>query len=154
MLASGCPRCGSNQWNADDHRTRRLREFDGDHIVSQERWKCRHCKKVVTVFNNAVVPRFLYSRAVIISALSNRLAGATWEKAAALCTAEGQVDPSVLKRWQCRFVLIDGSLVENRPPGAPFSSLMFSEILQAPVGSWSPDLPQEDHWARSPPQQP
>lgn len=122
--------------------------------MGQERWKCRRCTKVVTVFNESVVPRYLYSRTVIISGLSNRLAGASWERAAAQCTGDGQLDPSVLKRWDRNFVLMDGGLVEKRPPGAPFYSTPFGGILLAPVGSWSPDLPQEDHWARSPPQQP
>jgi len=135
-------------------RVRRLREFGGEHQLEQRRLKCRHCYKVVTVFDDRVVPRFLYSRAVISSALASRLGGATWDRAAASCTAEGQVDPSVVKRWQRRFGLTDGCLVEKQPPNTHFSVKPGSEILVAPVGSWSPDPLREDHWARSPPQQP
>jgi hypothetical protein len=58
-----------------------------------------------------VIPRFLYSRAVIADALIRRQAGETWEQAAATCTADGQVDPSVLKRWHQRFRVVDGCLV-------------------------------------------
>ncbi len=117
-------------------------------------WRCRLCDKVITDFDVSVVPRFLYSRAVITAALGHRLAGQTWERAAALCTADGQVDPSVLNRWRRRFDLVEGGLVEKRPPGAPCSPRPMSEILLAPVGSWSPDLLREDDWARSPPSQP
>ena len=122
--------------------------------MRQQRWRCRRCGKVVTEFDASVVPRFLYSRAVIAAALGHRLAGQTWERAAARCTADGQLDPSVLKRWQHRFDLVEGGLVEKRPPSAPCSSKPWSEILLAPVGSRSPDLLREDHWARSPPSQP
>lgn len=83
----------------------------------QQRWKCRCCKKVATLFSDSVIPHFLSSFAVITSALASRLAGATWESAAAQCTADGQVDPTAVKRWQRRFQLIDGCLIEKQPDG-------------------------------------
>ena len=135
-------------------RVRRLRESGGERQLEQRRWKCRHCRKVVTAFDDGVVPHFLYSREVISSALARRLGGATWERAAASCTADGQVDPSLVKRWQSRFAVVDGCLVEKQPPSAHFSVTQGSEILLVPVGSWSPDPQREDHWARSPPTQP
>src|SRR5579872_3734828 len=99
-------------------------------------------------------PRFRYSRQVIVVALAARLSGATWEASAASCTADGQVDSSVLKRWQRRFELVEGRLVEKKPPDAPFPPGPVRETLPAPVGSWGPDPKREDHWARSPPPQP
>ena len=142
------------QWTTHDLRVRRLREFDGEQLVEHQRWKCKRCRKVVTAFDDRVVPYFLYSRAVIRSALARRLDGATWERVGASCTADGQVDPSLAKRWQRRFAVVDGCLVEKQPPSVHFSARPGSEILLAPVGSWSPDPLREDHWARSPPPQP
>jgi transposase-like protein len=81
----GCPRCGSKQWTVHDLRVRRLRAFDGEHVVEHRRWKCIWCRKVVTSFDARVVPRFLYSRAVIASALTSRLAGASCEQTAFMC---------------------------------------------------------------------
>jgi hypothetical protein len=111
------------------------------------------CLKVVTAFDDNVAPHFLYSRSVIIAALTSHRSGATWERAAALCTADGQVDPSVVKRWHRHFVVGEGLLAE-KPPSTHCSPGPVGEILLSPVGSWSPDLRSEDHWARSPPRQP
>ena len=105
-------------------------------------------------FDDRVIPHFLYSRQVIEAALTSRLNGATWERAAAACTADGQVDSSVVKRWHRRFELVEGCLVERKPPSVPFATRPGGEMLPLPVGSWSPDPKREDHWARSPPPQP
>lgn len=80
------------------------------------KWPCankRICNKVVTDFELSVVPHFLYSRAVITDALRHRFNGQTWDRAAALCTTDGQVDPSDVKRWQRRFDVVEGGLVDG-----------------------------------------
>jgi hypothetical protein len=107
---------------------------------------------VVTVFDERVVPRHLYARAVIVAGLRQRQAGETLERAAASCTADGQLDLSTLKRWSQRFQLDDGDLVAIPPPVTHFSPSPAEAILGAPAGSWSPKPSQEDPWARSPPQ--
>ncbi|HXM57687.1 MAG TPA: hypothetical protein VOB72_19980, partial [Candidatus Dormibacteraeota bacterium] len=103
-------------------------------------------------FDDRVVPRHLYARAVIVNGLRRRLTGATWERAAAASTADGQLDPSTLKRWSRRFQLDDGRLLAVPPPAAHFSRSSANVILAAPAGSRSPKPSQEDPWARSPPQ--
>src|SRR5260370_39712665 len=88
-----------------------------------------------------------------MAGLASRRLGATWDGAAALCTADGRVDPSVVKRWHRRFVVGEGLLVE-KPPSTHCSPGPAGEILVSPVGSLSPDLQREDPRVRSPPQQP
>ncbi len=88
-----------------DWRSRRLFEFEGETIICQQRWRCLGCDKVVTVFDDRVVPRHLYARAVIVKGLMRRREGATWDHAAGASTADGQLDPSTLKRWWRRFQL-------------------------------------------------
>jgi hypothetical protein len=127
-------------------------EFDGLRVINQQRWRCLGCDKVVTAFDERVVPRHLYARAVIVNGLMRRLEGDTWERAAAASTADGQLDPSTLKRWSRRFQLGDGSLLAIPPPAAHFSRTSADAILDAPAGSRSPKPSQEDPWARSPPQ--
>jgi hypothetical protein len=107
---------------------------------------------VVTVFDDRVVPRHLYARAVVVDGLTRRQAGDTWERAAAACTADGQLDPSTLKRWSRRFQLDDGELLAISPPAMRFSRPPADAILSAPARSRSPKPSQEDPWARSPPQ--
>lgn len=107
---------------------------------------------MVTDFDDRVVPHFLYARAVILGGLTRRRAGDTWERAAAACTADGQLDPSTLKRWSRRLQLDDGSLIVISPPEAHFSRPPADAILGVPAGSRSPKPSQEDPWARSPPQ--
>ena len=107
-------------WSSHDRRRRRLREFDGQQLIVQQRRKCVGCKKVVTNFDPRVVPRYLYSRAVITGGLEHREASKTWERAAAASTADGQLDPTVLKRWHRRFRVDSDCLVAKRPPVAPF----------------------------------
>ena len=107
---------------------------------------------MVTVFDDRVLPHHLYARAVIVDGLRRRQAGATWERAAAASTADGQLDPSTLKRWSRRFQLDDEGLVAIPPPGTHFSRPPADAILGAPAGSRSPNPSQEDPWARSPPQ--
>jgi hypothetical protein len=107
----------------------------------------------VTVFDERVVPHFLYSRDVIEIGLLNREAGVTWERAAVSCTADGQVDVSTLKRWQRRFQLEAGQLLVKPPPAAPFWFAPRDAMLGSPAGSRSPDPSQEDPWARGPPSQ-
>ncbi len=99
-----------------------------------------------------MVPRHLYAREVIVAGLTRRRAGATWERAAAAATVDGQLDPSTLKRWSVRFQLDGGSLVAIPPPAAHFSREPAEAILGAPAGSRSSKPSQEDLWARSPPQ--
>lgn len=142
------------RWSSHDRRRRRLREFDGQQLIAQQRRKCVGCKKVVTNFDPRVVPRYLYSRAVITGGLEHREAGKTWERAAAASTADGQLDPTVLKRWHRRFHVDNHCLVAKPPPVAPFRGQAQRAMLVSPVGSRSPDLSQEDHWAGSPPPQP
>jgi hypothetical protein len=127
-------------------------EFEGLHVISQGRWRCLGCDKVVTAFDDRVVPRHLYAKAVIVNGLTRRRKGDTWERAAAASTADGQLDPSTLKRWSRRFQLDDGSLIAFRPPAALLSHPPGDAILGAPAGSRSPKPSQEDPWARSPPQ--
>jgi hypothetical protein len=127
-------------------------EFDGQRVISQRRWRCLGCDKVVTDFDDRVVPRHLYARAVIVAGLRRREAGETWERAAVACTADGQLDPATLKRWSLRFQLDDGNLIAIPPPAAHFSQTPADAILGAPAGSRSPKPSQEDPWARSPPQ--
>lgn len=107
---------------------------------------------MLTDFDERVVPHFLYARSVIASGLRRRLACETWERAAAACTADGQLDPSTLKRWHQRFQLDGGSLVVISPPTAHFQRTPVEAILCAPAESRSPQPSQEDPWARSPPQ--
>jgi hypothetical protein len=78
--------------------------------------------------------------------------GATWERAAAASTADGQLEPSTLKRWSRHFQLDGESLVSIPTPAAHFSRPPANAILAAPAGSRSPKPSQEDPWARSPPQ--
>jgi len=106
----------------------------------------------MTAFDDRVVPRHLYARAVIVNGLRWRLMGATWERAAAASTAEGQLDPSTLKRWSKRFQFDGEGLVAIPPPAAHFSRPPANATLVAPAGSRSPEPSQEDPWARSPPQ--
>jgi hypothetical protein len=127
-------------------------EFDGLRVIRQQRWRCLGCDKVVTAFDNRVVPRYLYARAVIVEGLTRRASGATWECAAAASTADGQLDPSTLKRWSLRFQLDDGTLIAIPPPAAHFPAPPADAILGVPAGSRSPKPSQEDPWARSPPQ--
>ncbi len=105
----------------------------------------------MTVFDLRVVPRFLYSQAVIAAALSSRQRGASWEQAAALSSADGRLEVSTLKRWQRRFQVLDGRLWEKLPPAAPFPLAHVCAILGRPAGSRGPEPLQEDRWARSPP---
>ena len=149
---NGCPRCGCSRWTRHDRRARRLVEYEGPRAVSQQRWRCLDCDKVVTAFDDRVVPRHLYARAVIANGLLRRQAGDTWERAAAASTADGQLDPTTLKRWARRFQLDGERPVAVPPPAAHFSRPPPSAILAAPAGSRSPKPSQEDPWARSPPQ--
>jgi len=126
--------------------------FEGKRNICQQRWKCLGCGKVVTVFDERVVPRHRYARAVIVAGLSRRQAGDTWERAAAASTADGQVDPSTLKRWSRHFELTAGELVAVPPPAMHFSRPLADEILGSPVGSRRSKPSQEDPWARDPPQ--
>jgi hypothetical protein len=105
----------------------------------------------VTAFDGRVVPRHLYARAVIADGLTRRRQGDTWERAAAASTADGQLDPSTLKRWSRRFQLDAGRLIAV-PPAAHFSCSPADAILSAPAGSRSPKPSQEDPCERSPPQ--
>ena len=127
-------------------------EFDGLRVIHQQRWRCLGCDKVVTAFDDRVVPRHLYGRAVIVNGLTRRCMGDTWERAAAVSTADGQLDPSTLKRWSRRFRLDDEGLVAIPPPAVHFSRPPADAILGAPAGRRSPKPSQEDPWARSPPQ--
>ena len=127
-------------------------EFDGLRVITQRRWRCLSCGKVVTDFDDRVVPRHLYAKTVIVAGLRRREAGDTWERAAATSTADGQLDPTSLKRWSQRFQLGDGDLIAIPPPAAHFSRSPADAILGAPAGSRSPKPSQEDPWARSPPQ--
>jgi hypothetical protein len=106
----------------------------------------------MTVFDDRVVPRHLYARAVIVGGLMRRQAGDTWERAAAACTADGQLDPSTLKRWWRRFQLDGEVLVGTPPPAMHFSRSPADPILGGPAGGRSSKPSQEDPWARSPPQ--
>ncbi len=150
--SDGCPRCGGSRWTGHDRRPRRLVEFEGLRVICQQRWRCLGCHKVVTAFDDRVVPRHLYALAVIVDGLTRRQTGETWERAAATCTSDGQLDPSTLKRWHRRFQLDDGGLIGIPPPAAHFSRPPADAILGAPAGSRSPKPSQEDPWARSPPQ--
>ncbi len=133
---------------------RRLREFDGQRRVVQARRRCSGCRRAVTEFDERVAaPRFLHSRDVIARALTARQHGLSREAAAAACTADRQVDPALVKRWEFRFWLIEGGLVEVVPPMTPSRGPSQPAILAASAGSRSPDLQQEDPWARSPPPQ-
>jgi hypothetical protein len=98
-----------------------------------------------------VVPRHRYAEAVIRRGLELREQGHTWERAAEGCTAEGQVEQSVLKRWSRRFRLLHGGLVGANPPAALLAGDRHSAMLFEPVGNRSPDLRHEDHWERGPP---
>lgn len=93
------------------------------------------------------------TREVIVRALEHRQAGESRERAAA-ATADGQLDPELVKRWEKRFGLIDGHLVAIDPPLMAFPTRPATSMLAAPAGSRSPDLQQEDQWARSPPSRP
>jgi hypothetical protein len=99
----------------------------------------------VTAFDNQVVPRRLYSRAVIVGGLRRRNSGEA-------STADGQLDPSTLKRWHRRFQLDGEDLVAVQPPVPHFQRAPAAAILGVPAGSRSPKPSQEDPWARSPPQ--
>ncbi|MDR3082361.1 MAG: hypothetical protein LBV60_15790 [Streptomyces sp.] len=130
-----------------------MRDVGGEALIRQQRWRCRSCGKVVTVFHELVVPRFLYSRAVIAGGLQRRQEGATWERAAAACTTDGQLDPCTLRRWSRCFQLEQGwRLVGIPPPVMHFPALAAAAMLGTPAGSRSPNRSPEDPWARSPPQ--
>jgi hypothetical protein len=75
---------------------------------------------------------------VIVAGLRRRQAGETLERAAASCTADGQLDPSTLKRWSRCFHLDDGDLVAVPPPVTHFSRSPADAILGAPARSRSP----------------
>ena len=55
----------------------------GEGISWQQRWRGLGGSKVVTDFDDRVVPRHLYVRDVIVGGLTRRCAGETWERAAA-----------------------------------------------------------------------
>ena len=122
--------------------------------MQQKRRACRDCRKTRTLFDSEVVPRHRYSRSVITLALVRRRAGVSWESCAESCTAEGQVDSSVVKRWASRFYVVEGQLVDAHQPVVPFRLALTTAMLASPAGSRSPDPQQEDQWERSPPTQP
>jgi hypothetical protein len=126
--------------------------FEGKRRIRQQRWRCLGCGKAVTVFDERVVPRDRYARAVIVAGMNRRQAGDTWERAAAASTADGQLDPSTLKRWSRHFELTAGELVVVSPPAEHFSRALGDATLGSPVGSRSSKPSQEDPWARDPPQ--
>jgi len=95
----------------------------------------------LTDFDERVVPHFLYARQVIVTRRLVRVA--RWERAAAACTADGQLDPPTLKRWHRRFQLDSGSLVVISPPAAHFQRAPVSAILCAPAESRSLKPSQE-----------
>jgi len=100
-----------------------------------------------------VVPGFQYSVAVITTALNLRESGLTRAAAAARCTADGQVDPAVVRRWERRFTMDKGRLHEIQPTTS-FRRAQVPAILALPAENRSSDPPHEDHWAHSPPLQP
>jgi hypothetical protein len=111
---------------------------------------CSACGKTLTLFPPEVVPRFRYARPVIEAALRCRAAGASWEKCAVACTADGLVATSVVRQWARRFPAGLPAL----PPVVPFSGQTEACRLSEPAESRVPDPTQEDPWARSPPMQP
>ena len=68
---------------------RSLIEFEGRQVIRQQRWKCVGCKKVVTDYDERVVPHHQYAREVIVRGLVRRSVGDTWERAAESSTADG-----------------------------------------------------------------
>lgn len=108
----------------------------------------------MTDFDPRVVPRFLYSREVIARALARRLAGDSRERAAVAATADGQLDPGAVKRWEKRLRLVDGILIAIHPPVARLSAEPAMPMLAEPVGHRRPDPQHRDQWERSPPTQP
>ena len=127
-----------------------LHDYDGERRLCLARVKCSGCGKTLTLFPPEVVPGFRYARAVIETALCRRAAGASWEKCAVACTADGLVSTSVVRRWFRRFP--DG--LPALPPAAPFRKQAQMWTLRLPAESRVPDPTQEDQWARSPPSQP
>lgn len=151
----GCPRCGEcSRWSPHDVRGRQLREYEGGRRVEQLRWRCLGCGKVITHYHPEVVPHFLYSRSVIKRGLKKREAGATWARAAAACTWDGQLEPSLLRRWQKRFRVEAEELLEIDPPAADTCDESSSAMLMQPAERRVPEPTQEDQWARGPPMQP
>jgi hypothetical protein len=100
----------------------------------------------MTVFDERVVPHFYYSRDIIARAMALRRGGRRWEEVAGACTATGDVDVSVVKRWCRRFT--------TNPPATLFRFSPATAMVGFPDRSRSPDPLQEDPWARSPPSQP
>src|SRR5262249_18769538 len=127
-----------------------LHEYDGERQLRLARVMCSGCGKTRTLFTPEVVPRFRYARRVIEAALRCRAAGASWERCAVACTADGLVSTSVVRRWIRRFP--DG--LPASQPAAPFRGQAETWTLGVPAGSRVPDPTQEDPWARSPPRQP
>jgi hypothetical protein len=127
-----------------------LHEYDGERRLRLARVKCSGCEKTLTLFPPEVVPGFRYARSVIGAALRYRAAGASWERCAVACTAEGLVSTAVVRRWWKRFP--DG--LPALPPAVPFSGQVEMWTLRLPAESRAPDPTQEDQWARSPPRQP
>lgn len=83
-------------------------------VIWQQRWRCLDCKKVLTDFDERVVPRFLYARSVIVSRLRRWLACETGERVAAIAergvqglaqmlgrkaSVNKQVHPHLFRHW-------------------------------------------------------
>ena len=83
-------------------------------------------------------------------ALRCRSTGASWEKCAVMCTADGLVSTAVVRRWAERFP----AGLPAHPPVALFRRQSDACTLSEPAESRVPDPTQEDPWARSPPTQP
>jgi hypothetical protein len=149
-----CLRGGGHRWVGHGTRERRLHESAGRRTIQQRRRRCASCRRAETVFNPSVVPRFLYSREVITDALKRRREGVTWEATATAVTADGELDASVVKHWHRQFQLDGEVLARADPPVALLRLPVAAPILGEPAADRSPDLPQEDPWARSPPSQP
>lgn len=118
--------------------------------MQQQRWRCLVCRKTATEYAAGVVPRHRYAEDVIKRRLELRQTGRSWERAAEECTAEGQLEASVLKRWCRRFRIAAGRL-SWIPPVTPLARPRGGPMLRVPVGSRSPDHRHEDHWERGPP---
>ena len=138
------------RWIGHGQRTRRLHEYDGERQLTLARVACSACGKTLTLFPPEVIPRFCYSRSVIEAALRSRSTGASWEKCAVTCTADGLVSTAVVWRWADRFP----ASLPPPPPVALFARQSDACTLSEPAESRVPDPTQEDPWARSPPRQP
>ena len=145
-LLGPCARCGGSRWVRWGSYPQRLREYARAGLLRIARICCAACRTTRSLPPQEVVPRHHYARSVIVSALSGRRQGWSWERCAVACTSDGLVATRVVRRWAIEFELISQH-------GMPFTPQPTPLMLSTPVGRRRLDPRQEDPW-RSPPEHP